>query len=218
MDYFLTTYAKDYKWPVVVAKKVDDTSAINEATALAKEKYTEIIDTETKSKQRADEDIVPAQVGAPPAGPGSKFDQPSTYLRKLYTKYPYLYEIMKITPPAELAKKVYAARYQTTYQEDYGSNDFLDFQNKVGSIVESKKKEEARADEATVCIDRPQRRTKEEKECACSHDANYKPCTCAKDGLTVPKIAAKPASISKMIRMPRDKEPKKPKKEDKEKG
>lgn len=207
MDYFLTTYEKDYKWPVIIKqKKPEGTAPIDEALALAQQKYGEVI--ETKLEQIAEAEVVPAQMGAPPQGAVSKFDQPNTYLRKLYTKYPYLYEIMKVTPPAELAKKVYTEKFKTTYQEDFGAKGFMEFQNITESLMQGMETKDKEIKE--VCSDKIQEMKPDKKPCACDHDTKHHPCTCAQDAHPVKKIAWKPAPISKMPRFPSDKQPKKP--------
>ncbi|PSN49405.1 hypothetical protein C0J52_12011 [Blattella germanica] len=63
--------------------------------------------------------LFPAMVGATPQTETSKYDQPNTYLRKLAEKYPYMYNILRSTPPEELIAKVYKDRMITTYQADY---------------------------------------------------------------------------------------------------
>ncbi|XP_073997234.1 uncharacterized protein isoform X1 [Rhodnius prolixus] len=210
MDYFLTTYAKDYKWPVIIQhKKPEGTAPIDKALALAQQKYGEVV--ETKLEQIANAEIMPAQMGAPPQGIVSKFDQPNTYLRKLYSKYPYLYEIMKVTPPAELAKKVYSDRFKSTYQEDFDAKGFVEFQKTAASLMQDIKTQDKGTVE--VCSDDFQEIHKDTKPCACDHDIKTRPCTCAQDAHPVVKRAWKPAPVSKMPRFPSEKVTKKPKAE-----
>ncbi|XP_014259203.1 uncharacterized protein LOC106672358 isoform X2 [Cimex lectularius] len=127
MEYFLTTYSKDYKWPVPFSGVKEDKRLVNLEKQLRVQTsgggdndpccIREIPPIEAL-------EIPPAQCGVAPVGPESKFGQPNTYLRKLYNKYPYLYNILSITPPEELAKIAYADKFQTTYKADYGGEGF----------------------------------------------------------------------------------------------
>ncbi|KAF6199216.1 hypothetical protein GE061_007241 [Apolygus lucorum] len=123
MEYYLTTYTKDYKWPVrhspSKAKK-----AAEHRDQLVQEQVRAEPCSIYKSQPLEDPIIDPAQCGAPPAGPESKYGQPLTYLKKLYLKYPYLYQILKLTPPEELAKTIYADKYISTYTSDYKVEGF----------------------------------------------------------------------------------------------
>ncbi|KAK6620476.1 hypothetical protein RUM44_006877 [Polyplax serrata] len=69
--------------------------------------------------EKAIRHIPEARLSCAPAAEPSKFDQPNTFMRKLYEKYPYLYKVLKETPPEELISKVFKDRFLSTYQIDY---------------------------------------------------------------------------------------------------
>ncbi|KAL0268139.1 UNVERIFIED_CONTAM: hypothetical protein PYX00_010198 [Menopon gallinae] len=66
-----------------------------------------------------DPEPVTARVSCAPESEVSRFDQPNTFMKKLYDKYPYLYQILRDTPPEELIARVFKDRFLSTYQVDY---------------------------------------------------------------------------------------------------
>ncbi|BET02006.1 Hypothetical protein NTJ_14824 [Nesidiocoris tenuis] len=123
MEYYLTTYTKDYKWPVNHSPVKEMKEAETKEKMVHEQTKPQPCST-YQPQNLEDPQIDPAQCGAPPAGPESKFGQPLTYLRKLYLKYPYLYQILKLTPPEELAKTVYGDKFVSTYASDYKVEGF----------------------------------------------------------------------------------------------
>ncbi|CAL7936436.1 unnamed protein product [Xylocopa violacea] len=129
MDQFLTTYKKDYTWPSTRIKRKTDLLR-KEDTCGCRERPREI-----KPLERCGDDydwsrtgpmgrlldpkLYPAKTGPHPESEATRFDQPSTYMRKLEEKYPNLYGILQSTPIDEVIKRVDEDRLKTTYQLDY---------------------------------------------------------------------------------------------------
>ncbi|XP_054006656.1 uncharacterized protein LOC128891268 [Hylaeus anthracinus] len=130
MDQFISTYQKDYTWP---------STKIQHAPALLREggpcrcdersrvlKVIELCgDDQDWSRigpmgRLLDPKLYPAKTGPHPETEVTKFDQPSTYMRKLEQKYPNLYGILQNTPMDEIIQRVDRDRLITTYQMDYG--------------------------------------------------------------------------------------------------
>ncbi|OAD58709.1 hypothetical protein WN48_10397 [Eufriesea mexicana] len=129
MDQYLTTYQKDYTWPLTRIKRT--------ASLLSEHDSCRCHDRprEIKPLKRCGDDfdwnrispmgrlldpkLYPAKTGPYPETEATRFDQPGTYMRKLEEKYPNLYGILQSTPMDEIIRRVDEDRLRTTYQLDY---------------------------------------------------------------------------------------------------
>lgn len=212
MDYFLTTYKKDFKWPVIRSsaqqKKEENEKKMMELQLKSAEPCRKGVVTQPMVQSEVTPgQVVPAQPGATPTGEGSKYGQPNVYLRKLYMKYPYLYDVMKLTTPDEMAKRIMTEKYKTTYQIEYNKEEFHpanDYTVMMDIVETAEKTKERDKTQDTACTPGGSAPPK----CKCAQGLSFAPCKCSKDA-PVRKIAWKPAPISKMPQAPREKKKKK---------
>ncbi|XP_014271763.1 uncharacterized protein [Halyomorpha halys] len=216
MDYFLTTYRKDYKWPVALSaadiKKAENDIKMRELKLKDADPHKmELMKPMVQSDVQPGT-VIPAQSGAPPQGEASKYDQPNAYLQKLYRKYPYLYNIMKFTTTDDMAKRIMSEKYKSTYQVEYSREDDFSTLMDVVKHGEKPNKVPEEAGEPNVClpegIPAP--------TCKCAKGLAFSPCQCAKE-VPVRRIAWKPAPISKIPQIPREKKKKSKDKENEDK-
>ncbi|KOC67527.1 hypothetical protein WH47_10979 [Habropoda laboriosa] len=115
MDQFITTYSKDYTWP---STRIKHTPGLSEDDSCRCHKRPK----EIKPIERCGDDydwsrtgpmgrlldpkLYPAKTGPSPESEATKFDQPSTYMKKS-------------TPMDEVIKRVDEDRLKSTYQIDY---------------------------------------------------------------------------------------------------
>ncbi|XP_076375803.1 uncharacterized protein LOC143258997 [Megalopta genalis] len=131
MDQYITTYQKDYVWPSRkiqrAASKLQDASFCRCDSGQSREiKVTELCgDQQSWSRigpmgRLLDPQLFPAKTGPHPETEVTKFDQPSTYIKKLEEKHPNLYGVLKDATEDEIMLRVDQDRLMTTYQIDYG--------------------------------------------------------------------------------------------------
>ncbi|CAK9803677.1 hypothetical protein ANTQUA_LOCUS3741 [Anthophora quadrimaculata] len=128
MDQYLSTYSKDYTWPSTRIKQKSGLSEDDSCRCYKRPQELRPIErcgddydwSRTGPMGRLlDPKLYPAKTGPSPESDATKFDQPSTYMKKLEEKYPNLYGILQSTPIDEVIKRVDEDRLRTTYQVDY---------------------------------------------------------------------------------------------------
>ncbi|XP_076303676.1 uncharacterized protein LOC143221903 [Lasioglossum baleicum] len=132
MDQYITTYQKDYAWPSRkiqrAASKLEDAGFCSCDSSQSREiKVTELCgDQQSWSRmgpmgRLLDPKLYPAKTGPHPETDVTKFDQPSTYIKKLEEKHPNLYGVLKEANEDEIRLRIDEDRLKTTYQLDYGA-------------------------------------------------------------------------------------------------
>ncbi|XP_043261908.1 uncharacterized protein LOC122402843 [Colletes gigas] len=128
MDRFISTYQKDYTWPSTRIQHAPITLRDGSCRCDTRSRELKVIDLCGDDQEWSrlgpmgrllDPKLYPAKTGPHPETETTKFDQPSTYMRKLEEKYPNLYGILQSSPMDEIIQRVDQDRFTTTYQMDY---------------------------------------------------------------------------------------------------
>ncbi|XP_076620352.1 uncharacterized protein LOC143341351 [Colletes latitarsis] len=135
MDRFISTYQKDYTWPSTRIQHAPTTLRDGGSCRCnTRSRELKVIDLcgDDQDWSRLgpmgrllDPKLYPAKTGPHPETEATKFNQPSTYMKKLEEKYPNLYGILQSTPMDEIIQRVDQDRFMTTYQMDYSDKAIM---------------------------------------------------------------------------------------------
>ncbi|XP_075212427.1 uncharacterized protein LOC142319261 [Lycorma delicatula] len=119
MDTFLSTYRKDYRWPVKLPSQQNATMTRNVSSSneLSSCTLKPLIKDFVVPQTQAVNSCAASQT------PLSQQNQPDAFLCQMYETNPYLYNIEKSSSTDDLRKRVLGQRFISTYQRDYGQQD-----------------------------------------------------------------------------------------------